>query len=583
MSQTDTDTTLRPLEWWEQRELEHNGCSATDWSRVSICDATALGAIRRTRFIGDVSIGAVDATADEGIFSACLQNCAVGNHVLIRNIGNALRNCAIGDNTQIIDTELIDFEPETRCGIGTLVSVLDETGSRPVTIFPGMSAQLAVLMARMPKWSANHLQPLLSTPLLNFSAPQTIGRNVRIIGCGPIVNVHVDDNVRIEGAASLSNGTIVNNAAAGKELAYIGHGVQAENFVIEDGCVDSGAIVHNCFVGQGVTIANGFTAHDSLFFANCHLENGEACAVFAGPYTVSMHKSSLLIGCQTSFMNAGSGTNQSNHMYKMGPVHWGVLERGVKTSSLSYLMLGAKIGAFSLLMGQHKTHPDSSQFPFSYLFGDERGSTVVVPAMMLRSCGLLRDEQKWPSRDKRVKRRMPLRDRVIFDVLNPMTVDSMMTAHQVILDLLARPADDDRVIRYRGMKFTRASLERAIYLYELGIYKYLSIKMPNGFIGHEPDKEYAEWVDVAGLLMRRQDLNRVLECESIADMEAIFTEAFNNYSRLEREWIVARTPSRWRKSAPVIREYAQAFDKMVAEDRARNLADLEALNQMLAL
>ena len=178
---------------------------------------------------------------------------------------------------------------------------------------------------------------------------------------------------------------------------------------------------------------------------------------------------------------------------------------------------------------------------------------------------------------------VPLRDRVIFDVLNPMTVDSMMTAHQVILDLLARPADDDRVIRYRGMKFTRAALERAIYLYELGIYKYLSIKMPNGFIGREPDKEYAEWVDVAGLLMRRQDLNRVLECESITDMEAIFTEAFNKFPLLEREWIVARTPSRWRKSAPVIREYAQAFDKMVAEDRARNLADLEALNQMLAL
>ena len=33
----------------------------------------------------------------------------------------------------------------------------------------------------------------------------------------------------------------------------------------------------------------------------------------------------------------------------------------------------------------------------------------------------------------------------------------------------------------------------------------------------------------------------------------------------------------------MIREYAQTFDKMVAEDRARNLADLEALNQMLAL
>lgn len=70
-------------------------------------------------------------------------------------------------------------------------------------------------------------------------------------------------------------------------------------------------------------IEKGFTAHDSLVFSNCSLENGEACALFAGPYTVSMHKSSLLIGCQTSFMNAGSGTNQSNHMYKLGPVHWG--------------------------------------------------------------------------------------------------------------------------------------------------------------------------------------------------------------------------------------------------------------------
>lgn len=82
-------------------------------------------------------------------------------------------------------------------------------------------------------------------------------------------------------------------------------------------------MIRNCYVGQGSVIDKGFTAHDSLFFANCSMENGEACAVLAGPYTVSMHKSSLLIGCQTSFMNAGSGTNMSNHMYKFGPVHWG--------------------------------------------------------------------------------------------------------------------------------------------------------------------------------------------------------------------------------------------------------------------
>ena len=292
--------------------------------------------------------------------------------------------------------------------------------------------------------------------------------------------------------------------------------------------------------------------------------------MFAGPYTVSMHKSSLLIGCQTSFMNAGSGTNQSNHMYKLGPVHWGILERGVKTSSASYLMLGAKIGAFSLLMGQHKTHPDSSQFPFSYLFGDEKGATVVVPGVMLRSCGLMRDEQKWPTRDRRLKRRLPMHDRIVFDVLNPLTVDKMLSASEVIETLLGRPADDDRYLRYRGMKFTRASLERARHLYELAIYKYLSTRMENG--GFQTGVDLArpdEWVDIAGLPMTRTYLRRAMEAESIEAMERIFSEAMENYPELERKWISARFPSRWHRPTEVIADYAREFDRMIEEDRTR--------------
>ena len=347
---------------------------------------------------------------------------------------------------------------------------------------------------------------------------------------------------------------------------------------------DSGVIIRNCYIGQGAVVEKGFSAHDSLFFANCSLENGEACALFAGPYTVSMHKSSLLIGCQTSFMNAGSGTNQSNHMYKLGPVHWGILERGVKTSSDSYLMLGAKIGAFSLLMGQHKTHPDSSQFPFSYLFGDEKGATVVVPGVMLRSCGLLRDEKKWPTRDRRLKRRLPLHDRIVFDVLNPLTVDKMLSASDVIERLLARPADDDRFIRYRGMKFTRAALERARYLYELAIYKYLS-KFGDAVFGDtaEPEGEADEWVDIAGLPMTRRDLQRAMEARSVGELEGAFEEAFENFGRLESRWIARRFPERWRRNPEVIADYAREFDRMVEEDRTRYLDDLTAQNEMLAL
>ena len=58
---------------------------------------------------------------------------------------------------------------------------------------------------------------------------------------------------------------------------------------------------------------------------------------FAGPYKVTHHKSTLLIAGMFSFMNAGSGSNQSNHMYKLGPIHQGTLERGAKTTSDSYI------------------------------------------------------------------------------------------------------------------------------------------------------------------------------------------------------------------------------------------------------
>ena len=83
----------------------------------------------------------------------------------------------------------------------------------------------------------------------------------------------------------------------------------------------------------------------------------------------------------------------------------------------------------------------------------------------------MRDEKKWPTRDRRQKRRLPLHDRIIFDVLNPLTVGAMLDALEVIRKLLALPADDDRFLRYKGMKFTRAALERASHLYRLAIYK----------------------------------------------------------------------------------------------------------------
>lgn len=579
----------RGLEWWEIQELERQGCSSDDWQRVSIDPATDLRRIRNVEFRGSVTLGSL-APGAGALSSALLEDVETGDGVTVRNVPGGVRNCRIGDGAVIENTARVAFDREAPCGVGTVVGVLDETGGRPVKIYPGLSAQMAVLMARMPREAEEKFIPLVDRAIEALDLPLgSIGAGAVIRDCGPLTDVTVWPGVTVEGASALRNGCVVNNAGSSRALAYIGHGVDAENFIIEDGRVMAGAILRNCYVGQGAEIDKGFTAHDSLFFANCSMENGEACAVLAGPYSVSMHKSTLLIGCQTSFMNAGSATNQSNHMYKLGPVHWGILERGVKTSSNSYLMLGATIGAFSLLMGDHKTHPDSSEFPFSYLFGDDKGATVVVPAMMLRSCGLLRDEKKWPTRDRRLKRRLPLLDRIHFEVLNPVTVHRMLLAIDVIAELLTRPADDDRYLRYKGMKISRASLERARMIYILAIFKYLHLRLGAGPIPEPPvdaagDPEAPSlWLDLGGQLIERSTLDEVCAAESLEEMEDILSGAFARYEERELRWIASRFGRWWRERQDRIPVEAGRFDEMVDEDRESYRANLAAENARQSL
>lgn len=577
----------RQLHWWERRQLEDNGCRCADWDRVSVSDDTDLTLIRDVEFRGNVDIGPLRRNVDSpesGIEHAVIEDCRLGADVCIRRVRESLRGYTVGHGARIVDVGLVEYEREASCGIGLQVSVLDETGSRPVILFPGLSAQIAMLMARMPHWTAEHLKPILDSWIETLSYGAVIGENASIERTAHIHNVFVDREVIIDGATRLHTGCIINNAPAGRCMARVGAGVNADGFLIEDGTVLSGCILHNVFVGQGAVLADGLSAHDSLFFANCTCHNGETCALFAGPYTTTMHKSTLLIGAQTQFMNAGSASNQSNHLYKMGPVHWGIMERGVKTSSFSYVMWGAKIGAFSLVVGSHKMHPDSSDFPFSYLFGDERGGTIVVPGIMLRSSGLLRDEKKWPLRERRV-RRLPLHDRIQFEVLNPVTVGAMARALPLIDELRRRPADDDRFVRFKGMKLRVSNLERAHHLYTLGICKYLKLKLGNAPFPACPDTGDAPeaWLDLAGQFVPEQVVRQILRQSSLADITRMLDYCFEHFTELEMKWIACALKDWGLRPRAEIDTYAAEFDRLVDEDRRDYLQLIADENQMLSL
>ena len=106
-------------------------------------------------------------------------------------------------------------------------------------------------------------------------------------------------------------------------------------------------------------------------------------------------------------------------MYKLGPVHQGVVERGSKTASDSYMLWPAKVGAFTVVMGRHYRNSDTSDLPFSYLIEHEDES-ILVPGVNLRSVGTVRDARKWPRRDRR-KNPNKL-DYLNFKLLSPYTI-----------------------------------------------------------------------------------------------------------------------------------------------------------------
>ena len=379
----------------------------------------------------------------------------------------------------------------------------------------------------------------------------SIGHHVQIVNTGYIKNMRIGDYCQIEGTGRLKNGTINSNQF---DPVHIGHGVICDDFIISSGTsVEDGTTLTRCFVGQACHLGHHYSASDSLFFSNCQGENGEACAIFAGPFTVTHHKSTLLIAGMFSFMNAGSGSNQSNHMYKLGPIHQGALERGAKTSSDSYILWPARIGAFSLVMGRHVNHPDTSDLPFSYLI-EEQNTTYLIPGVNLRSVGTIRDAQKWPKRDGRHDPHKL--DQINYNLLSPYTIQKMMKGREILKELQKVSGETSETYAYQSAKIKNSSLRNGIRFYEIAIHKFLGNSVIKRLeeIHFKRDQEIrerllpdtsigsGEWVDIAGLIAPKSEIERLIadiEEERITHVDQLharFEEMHRNYYTYEWTW-----------------------------------------------
>ncbi|MBF1542283.1 MAG: DUF4954 family protein [Prevotella salivae] len=545
---------MRQLSDEEIRILEDRNCWAEDWTNVHVSDDFKPNYMHRVMLYGEVSIGDFDKNIEvsrgfmkhSGINNATLRNVTIGDNCLIENIGGFINNYTIGDDCYISNVNAMETTDGATYGEGNLISVLNEVGDGNVILFSELNSQFAAFMAKhfCDKPLKDAIRRLINEEIARKRHEQAyIGNNVKIVNTKEITNTIVYDDCEINGASRLSDCTILSSPVSN---VYIGTGVICENSIISEGSsIINSVKIQDCFIGEACQISNGFTASSSVFFANSYMSNGEACAAFCGPFTASHHKSSLLIGGQFSFYNAGSATNFSNHAYKMGPIHHGVLERGTKTASGAYILMPAHIGTFSVCFGKLMYHPDTRYLPFSYLiaYGD---TMYLSPGRNITTVGLYRDIRKWPKRDVR-----PVGSQksiVNFDWLSPFSVGEIVEGKQILEKLRDACGENVATYTYHNYVINASSLNKGIKYYDIALRIYIGavlkrvikkwgkVDLPTTTIGQ------GKWNDLSGLLLPESEEMRLLsdikrgELETIQEVTDRFKEINRNYREYQWAW-----------------------------------------------
>ena len=544
----------RPLTSEEIEVLKSNDCWAEDWTSINVSEDFKPNYMHRVMLYGEVNIGAFNKNVEvsqgfvkhSGINNATLRNVTIGDDCLIENVGNFINNYTIGDDCYISNISTMETTEGATFGEGNLVSVLNEVGEGNVILFSDLNSQLAAFMVKhfSDKELKENIRQLIKTDIEN-KAPERgqIGSKVKIVNTKEITNCVINDLCEVNGASRLSDCTLLGSVHGN---VYIGTGVIIENSIIAEGSsVINSVKIQDCFVGEACQLSNGFTASASVFFANSYMSNGEACAAFCGPFTASHHKSSLLIGGMFSFYNAGSATNFSNHAYKMGPMHWGILERGSKTASGAYLLMPATLGSFSVCFGKLMHHPNTRNLPFAYLIADG-DKMFLIPGRNITTVGLYRDIKKWPKRDLRAPENR--KSIVNFDWLSPFSVGEILKGKKILENLREVTGDNVSQYLYHEYIIPATSLHKGIKYYDIALRIYMGavlkrvLKRDPAITPPSTQTGVGDWDDLSGLLLPVSEEDRIIAdlkdgtIETIQELIRRFEEIDANYREYQWAW-----------------------------------------------
>jgi len=554
----------RNLTEYEIQNLKNQACYSDNWDKILVKEGFKASSIRNVKFSGDIKLGLFKDCLEiekgvrlpSGIYNSSVVNSDIHDNSLVSDV-KLLANYTIEESVAIKNVGSLIVSGTSSFGNGTEIDILNEGGGRELNIFDKLSSQIAyfMVMYRHEREFIEKLKKIIQQYSQTKSADKgNIGCNSKIVNCSEIKNTNIGDYSEIAGVQLLNEGTVMSNELA---PTYVGEGVIAKDFIFLDGSkIDSGAIIDKSFVGQGTKIGKQFSAENSAFFANCEGFHGEACSIFAGPYSVTHHKSTLLIAGLFSFFNAGSGSNQSNHMYKLGPIHQGVVERGSKTGSFSYMLWPSKVGPFSVVMGKHTGNFDASDFPFSYIT-EEKGKSFLTPGMNLFTVGTKRDVEKWPKRDKRTSSEKL--DIIQFDFFNPYLIGKVLNGKKILSELREKALKTQESVKYNGLNIFRLMLKTSGKYYDLAINIYLGnqilkrlennsagevIDVINKSLDNAKQEGTGQWIDLCGMIVPLNQINGIIKnvvedkITSIPDLLEALESIGDKYDDFAWNWFI---------------------------------------------
>ena len=283
---------------------------------------------------------------------------------------------------------------------------------------------------------------------------------------------------------------------------FIGTGVICENSIISDGAsLLNHAIVQDCFIGEACKISNGFTAGQSVVFANSNLSKGEACAAFCGPFTTSLTKKVQL----------------TNGMY----------------------------GLYDNFHGEVLRNPNMRTLPFSRLT-TQGDTSFLVPAFNITTAALYRAIRQWPRHDMRPQ--TAPRSIVNFDWLSPFSVDEIIKAKQILEDLRDISGEDAPNYSYHGLIIRGADLQKGIQNYDMALRIYMGAIIER-IQKYDPDlcepttnTGLGQWGNLAGLLLPVSEERQIVEDIKDGTLESIdvilrrFDEIHAEYRNYQWVW-----------------------------------------------